>query len=113
MNVALLNERITFQKNETLIDKYGNHKNEWTDYYSCAATIGGEGNKSSGEQAIAGVIVENADVSFTVRFCKKVDALTTDGYRIVFRGELYDILSVDHMGYRRKCVKFRCKKTRR
>ena len=29
------NERISIQKNEVVTDKYGNHKNVWTDYYSC------------------------------------------------------------------------------
>ena len=35
MNVAALRSKVTFQKNETVTDKYGNHKNVWTDYYTC------------------------------------------------------------------------------
>lgn len=42
MEVALLNVRITFQKNEVVTDAIGNHKNRWTDYYSCHATVSGE-----------------------------------------------------------------------
>lgn len=42
MEVALLNVRITFQKNEVISDAIGNHRNEWTDYYSCYATVSGE-----------------------------------------------------------------------
>ena len=54
MDVALLNERVTFQKNEAVVDGVGNHMNVWTDYYTCAATIGGEGLVSSGEtQAVS------------------------------------------------------------
>ena len=41
MNVAALRSKVTFQKNETVTDKYGNHKNVWTDYYTCFATITG------------------------------------------------------------------------
>ena len=41
MDVAALRSKVTFQKNETVTDKYGNHKNAWTDYYTCFATIGG------------------------------------------------------------------------
>ena len=33
---------MTFQKNETVTDKYRNHKNACTDYYTCFDTIGGE-----------------------------------------------------------------------
>ena len=49
MDVAALRSKVTFQKNEAVTDKYGNHKNAWTDYYTCFATIGGEGLASSKE----------------------------------------------------------------
>ena len=52
MNVAALRSKVTFQKNETVTDKYGNHKNVWTDYYTCFATIGGEGLASSKEEQV-------------------------------------------------------------
>ena len=38
MNIAGLRVRITIQKNETIVDKYGNHKTGWTDYFKCWAT---------------------------------------------------------------------------
>ena len=41
MDVAMLNERVVFQKNELVTDRIGNHTNEWNDFYSCAATISG------------------------------------------------------------------------
>ena len=31
MDIALLNVKITVQKNETVVDAIGNHKNTWTD----------------------------------------------------------------------------------
>ncbi len=34
MDIALLNVRITVQKNEVVVDEIGNHKNTWTDWYS-------------------------------------------------------------------------------
>ena len=42
MNISNLNVRIRFQKNAVVIDKIGNHTNEWQDYYSCYATVSGE-----------------------------------------------------------------------
>ena len=42
MDVALLNEKITFQKNYVEVDAIGNHKNGWSDYYTCHTTVGGE-----------------------------------------------------------------------
>ena len=43
LNVSLMNEKVTFQKNTVITDAIGNHKNGWEDFYTCHATIGGEG----------------------------------------------------------------------
>lgn len=110
MNIALLNRRITLQKSETVVDDIGNHKNEWSDYYTCSATVSGESGK---ETAVAGTTVENTDVSFTVRYCTAVADVTEDRYRVVFESEIYDIVGIDHLSYKHKCIKLRCKKARR
>lgn len=110
MDIAALNERITFQKNGVVTDSVGNHKNAWVDYYSCYATIGGE---SGSEQAVVGTVVEHTEVSFTVRYCKKTKAVTSTKYRIIWRDEIYDIVAPDHMNMKKKSLKFRCKKVLR
>lgn len=110
MNIAAMNVRVTIQKNAVVTDKYGNHKSTWKDYFSCYATISGEGGK---EQTAVGQTVEHTDMNVTVRYCKETDAITSTGYRIIFRGELYDILAVDHMNFKRKSVKLSCQKVRR
>lgn len=110
MDVALLNVKITFQKNSVETDAIGNHKNGWTDYYTCHATVSGE---SGTEKQTAGTTVENADLAFTIRWCRKASVIDTTGYRVVFNGELYDIVSADHMNHKRKNLKFRCRKVRR
>ena len=110
MDIAAMNMRVTFQKNETVTDKYGNHKSEWTDYFSCAATISGE---SGQEQAVVGETVENTEVNFTVRYCSETAAVTSTKYRIVFHNELYDILAVDHLNFKKNALKFKCRKVRR
>lgn len=40
MNIAAMRVRVTFQKNTVIVDKYGNHKTGWADYFSCWATVG-------------------------------------------------------------------------
>lgn len=40
MNIAAMRVRVIFQKNAVTVDKYGNHKTGWTDYFSCWATVG-------------------------------------------------------------------------
>lgn len=78
MEVALLNERVMFQRNEAVVDGVGNHVNAWTDYYACSATIGGEGLASSGERQEAGMTVE--DVSMTVTVYKRPNPRTIRVY---------------------------------
>ena len=113
MEVSLLNVKITFQKNAVEVDGNGNHKNAWTDYYSCHATVGGEAGRQTSESAAAGIVADESDISFTVRYCKKASLIDSTGYRVEFGGELYNILAVDHMNYKKKCLKFKCRKARR
>ena len=40
MQISLLNERITFQRNVILTDHIGNHMSSWNDEFSCYATVG-------------------------------------------------------------------------
>jgi len=113
MDAALLNGKVTFQKNEAVTDAVGNHRNVWTDYYACFATIGGEGLASSKEGQAAGITVEDASMTVTVRYCKKAVDIMSTKYRVLFRGEIYDIVNVDHMNFKKKSLKFTCRKVRR
>lgn len=113
MDAAALRSRVTFQRNETVTDQYGNHKNDWTDYYTCFATIGGEGLASSKEEQAAGTTVEDFSMTITVRYCQKAAAITSMGFRVVFMGELYNIVNIDHMNFRKRSLKFTCRKERR
>ena len=110
MDIAAMNVRVAIQKNEAITDKYGNHKNAWTDYFSCYATISGETGQ---EQAIVGETVENTDMNVTVRYCRETASVTSTMFRLVFMGEVYDILAVDHLNFKRHGLKFRCRKVRR
>lgn len=113
MEVSLLNVKITFQKNAVEVDGTGNHKNTWADYYSCHATVSCEAGRQTSESDVAGIVADESDVSFTVRWCRKASVMDSTGYRVVFGGELYNILVIDHMNYKKKCLKFKCRKARR
>ena len=111
MNIALLNMRISIQKASVTADKIGNRKNGWTDYFSCAATVSGEASSSVGsEKNAVGTTVDHSDIAFTVRWCDAVSQVDSVGYRILFNGVIYNILAVDHMSFKKKSIKFRCKK---
>ena len=105
MNIALMNEKVIFQKCSVVKDGIGNHRNEWTEDYCCFAAIGGEGLASSRKAETAGTVV--------VRYCKKTAGIRSVTHRILFRDQVYDIVSVDHLNYKKKCLKFTCRKVRR
>lgn len=113
MEIGLLNVHITIQKNAVVSDAIGNRTNAWEDYYSCHATVSGEAGTQTSESEVAGNVVDNSDISFTVRWCEKAKAVDSTGYHIIFEGDFYDILAVDHMNYKKKCIKFKCRKARR
>ena len=110
MRVALLNEKITIQKAVVTADGIGNRKNSWEDYYSCYATISGEDGT---EKYVAGNTVEQSDIDFTVRWCAATSEVSATGYRILFHGEIYNILLIDHKNFKKKSLKFKCQKVRR
>lgn len=113
LNVSLMNEKVTFQKNTVITDAIGNHKNGWEDFYTCYATIGGEGMASSKEKEEAGTIVEDVGMTVTIRYCKKALEIGSTTHRIIFKGEIYDITNVDHTNFKKKYLKFSCRKVRR
>lgn len=110
MNIAALNEKVTIQRNTVVTDRYGNHKNTWEYFFSCFATISGENGK---EQAVVGETVEATDMNVTVRYCSQTAEVRSTTHRIVFMDEIYDILAVDHLNYKKRGIKFRCRKVRR
>ena len=99
MNIAGLRVRITIQKNTTATDQYGNHKSVWRDYFTCWATAVTSG-LSSKEEETAGHTVEADRLDITVRWSSETAAVDSKQYRVLLNGRIYDILSIDEMGFR-------------
>ena len=99
MNIAGLRVRITIQKNETVVDKYGNHTSAWTDYFSCWATAVTSGLSSKEEEA-AGHTVEADRLDFTVRWSSETAVVNSKQYRVMLGDRIYNILSIDEMGFK-------------
>lgn len=94
-DIGKLNQRIIIQyKPVSLGEEIGYQLTGWEDYHSCWAAVnttgGSEGWKS-------GEVVEESTVKFKIRACKKLSALNTVEYRIMFQGRYYDIKSIDDM----------------
>ncbi len=110
MKVALLNVQIEVQKNMVSTDRYGNHKNTWEPYLFCYATISGE---TPQEDTEAGLVIDDSRIDFTIRWFAAASVIMSTGYRILFGGDIYDILGVNHMNGKKKAIKLLCRKVRR
>ena len=110
MHIGLMRSRITIQKQTVSVDDIGNRTNTWTDFHSCAAYV----NTSYGyEHQIAGQTVDTATLTFTVRYCKTLEALKSDEYRISFNGELYNITYIDDYQFRHETLKLTAERVNR
>ncbi|HEK9985594.1 TPA: phage head closure protein [Streptococcus equi subsp. zooepidemicus] len=110
MNISLLNERILIEKSKVIIDAIGNHRNEWSKYYSCYATIS---NESPQEETSSGAIWDESKIDFTIRYSKEVSVLSSIGYRVIFHNDIYEIEGIDHMNYKKKSMKLHCRRVER
>ena len=110
MKIGQWRQRIVIQQNHMVRDKAGNQRNEWADYYSCWAYAN---NLSGKEYWEAAQVNQEASLFFIVRYCKELKDLDSTKYRILFRGEIYNITFVDFMQYQNRTVKLRAEKVKR
>ena len=107
--ISRRNGRITIQKNESYTDKYKNHVHTWTDYFSCYAYASTYMAEEEGDT----VSYEERSITFEARYCPEIAAVTSTGYRIVFKDENYDIESVDMMNYQNRTVRIKARREKR
>ena len=107
--IARKNSRITFQKNAIIVDKYKNHINTWYDYFTCFAYANTYTAQETGDE----VTYEERSINFEARYCPELAIVTSTNYRVLFNGEVYNILSVDPVNYQNKTIKFMCHKEKR
>lgn len=112
MNISGLRVRITIQKNETVVDKYGNHKSTWTDFFTCWASAVTSGLSAS-EKESAGHTTEADKLDITVRYSTETAAINSKQYRVLLAGRIYNILSIDEMGFKHNSRKLHTQFTER
>lgn len=105
MNIARLRVRITIQKNETAVDRIGNHTSAWADWFSCwAAAVTGGGSETEN----AAHTEEGDKLDITVRWSGETAAVNSKEYRILLNGRIYNITGIDEMGFKKNSRKFHC-----
>ncbi len=109
MKISRLNERITFLENTVTCDRYRNRTHSWIERFSVFASVSTYTANESEEK----ITTEERAVTFETRWCPQIADVTSTQYRISFRGDLYNIESVDMMNYQKKTVKFICRREKR
>ena len=105
MNIAGMRVRITIQKSTTRKDKYRNHISAWENYFSCWATCTASGRST--EETHNAASTQEADLlDITVRWCSETAAVNSKEYRILLAGRIYNITSIDEMGFKKNSRKF-------
>lgn len=108
--IETMRERIMIQRSNPGTDKNGNHTLIWEDYFSCAAYV----NNLSGEEYWAAAQTNSqTDIIFVVRYCSEVAGLDSDHFRIIFRGQTYNISFVDNVQFLNKTLKLRASLVKR
>ena len=110
MNIAAMNIRITIQENSVVTDRIGNHRNEWTDLYTCWATSV-QGGSSEGIDA--GTVNDKESQDFTIRYTKVLDGKDATKIRVILGDVIYNVISIDQMAYKKKSLKLKCEKVKR
>ena len=110
MEIAKLRSRITIQQATVQTDAIGNHANAWADYWSCAAYA----NLASGkEYSTAGQTLGSDTLVFEIRWCERLRALDSTKFRVLFNGNIYNIISVDDVQFRHERLKLTAQRERR
>lgn len=93
-NTGRMNKRIAIQMLETKEDKIGNQTPSWTDFHKCWANVNGVSGK---EYWQARQQNEEQIISFRIRYCRKLSELNSFDYRILYRGDTYNIQYIDNL----------------
>ena len=104
-NFDELNQRITILEHRTVVDEIGNHLTKWDEVYSCWAKVT---EKSSTETTNTGVTKEIQSVSFVVRQSLFLLSLNATTHKILFRGLVYNIKSVQRDYRSRSFLTIQC-----
>lgn len=85
-------KKIIFQVLTNKPDKIGNQTTEWEDFFTTWASVNGVGGR---EYYAASQVNSQNDVTFKVRYSRKIVGFLSSEIKIVYNGRTYDIKHID------------------
>lgn len=110
MKISQLNEKITIQKKTIQSDRIGNRIEKWTDYFKIHCRVD---SRVLREEEGTAYTIDDSKLVFMIRWSKIFKELDSTHYRIVFKGQFFNILGVDNMNYKNESIKIHCQKVER
>ena len=104
MDAGAYTQRISIEKLSHNYDSIGNPVEEWKPFKKAYAYMNGLSGKEYWEAA---VLKEENTVDFVCRWKKLFDEIDVKNYRIVWRGKIFNIKTIDNVQFRNEIVKIR------
>lgn len=104
MNAGEYRDPFKIEKNSYTSDEIGNQTALWTEYYKGYAFVN---NLYGAEYWEAAQTQAENTVVFTMRYHPLLDTINTRGFRLIYRGKIYNIKSIDNVKYRNELVKIK------
>ncbi|EXG84485.1 phage head-tail adaptor, putative, SPP1 family [Clostridium sp. ASBs410] len=104
MNAGAYREPITIEKSGYTEDEIGNQIQGWTEYYKGYAYMN---NLSGSEYWEAAQMQAEKTVMFILRYHPLLGAMNTKMYRLMHRGNEFNIVSIDNVQYKNETIKIR------
>ena len=100
MNPGELRHRITFQKFTTTVNENGFEVEEWVNFKTLWASVS---NLHGREYFQAAAVQKENTVKFVIRYIPGIDT----SMKILFKGNHYDITSIDNIRYENKFIEIK------
>lgn len=106
MNAGVYREPVTIEKSDFAEDDIGNQIPIWNEYYKGYAYMN---NLSGSEYWEAAQTQAEKTIMFTMRYHPLLGAMDTKMYRLIHRGNEFNIVSIDNVQYKNETIKIRAK----
>ncbi|MCW6664263.1 head-tail adaptor protein [Aerococcaceae bacterium NML191219] len=110
MKISSLNQKIEVQEKEITTDEIGNRIESWKVYHQGFCRVD---SQMVHEKDGVVTVIDDSKMTFILRWSHKLNQINAQSYRILFLGNIYNIIGVDFMNFKNKNIKLYCQRSER
>lgn len=107
MKISRYNQKIIIEHKTITSDDIGNRLSTWVPYYT---GFGFVDTKTVHETVGESHVIDDSQVTITMRWCKALSQLDSVSYRLQLNGQLFNIIGIDDMNFNHKQLKIHAQK---